>query len=121
MFLKLIGAQLVLLEELHSQLSERVDGVHADVGARVASGLLEVLGQHAPDAVPHHADAAHIVIGDLHHFLQGEDAGGREVAAQFRLGHAAQRLDEVDDGLPVQVGAAREHAIDGRGVDEVHL
>ena len=74
--LELERPQLVLLQELHGQLLQRVDGVHRDAVVGVAPDCGEELGQRAPGTGPHRAGpAGHAGISHLHHFLQREDAG----------------------------------------------
>mmetsp|Transcript_7744 Transcript_7744/g.21733 ORF Transcript_7744/g.21733 Transcript_7744/m.21733 type:complete len:339 (-) Transcript_7744:2374-3390(-) len=67
--LEVVVAQLVLLQELHGQLPEGVDRVHADADVRVAGHVDEVLAQDAPNPRPGEADAVHVVVGHLHELL----------------------------------------------------
>mmetsp|Transcript_4555 Transcript_4555/g.18270 ORF Transcript_4555/g.18270 Transcript_4555/m.18270 type:complete len:484 (+) Transcript_4555:886-2337(+) len=104
---------LVLLQELHAQLAQRVDRVHGHLQVLVAADRHKVLRQHAPYAAPHQPDArADVEIRNLHHLLQAEDARPRGVA-ELLEGDLAEGIHEVHHGIAVEPRAADENPVEG--------
>mmetsp|Transcript_3025 Transcript_3025/g.9444 ORF Transcript_3025/g.9444 Transcript_3025/m.9444 type:complete len:1065 (-) Transcript_3025:1106-4300(-) len=108
--LKVKVGQLVLLQELARELSQRIDRVHGNVQVLVAAHLAEVLLQVVPDAVPHQANAAQVEVRILHDLLQREDA--RRVALDLAFAHRAQAAHELDDRVAVQPLGLGEEQVD---------
>ena len=125
LFLEAKVSELALLEKLHGELAQRVDGEEGHLLVGIAAGLVEVLADDVPDARPLQADAAHVVVGDLDDLLQRVHA--RRRGGQLVLGHVAQPLDKLDDGVAVETRRPGEYAIDGHdhalrdGLADLHL
>ena len=104
------GAELVTGEELNRELAEAVDDVHGDELLAVAAGGDEVAREVDPHLGPHVTHTANVKLSDFDELLQRvrARAGLRELLRR----DAAEGLDEVDDGVAREVGAAGEDAVE---------
>ena len=73
-FLELEMWQLLLLQEAHRQLPQRIEREKADMGVLVTADLIEVLAEDLPHAGPLQTDTVHVVVRDLDKLLQAEES-----------------------------------------------
>ena len=73
--LELEVGQLLILQEAHRQLPQRIEREKADMGVLVTADLIEVLAEDLPHAGPLQTDTVHVVVRDLDQFLQAEQPG----------------------------------------------
>ena len=67
----------------------------------------KVLTQHLPDPCPHEPDSRHIQVSDFNQLLKTE-LSRVHIIVQLSMGNLAKVLDELDDGILVQIQAALE-------------
>lgn len=87
--------KLPFFNELHRQLTQRIDSKEGNILIGIAPDLVEMLANHLPDARPLQTDATHVVVGDLDDLLQTEHARAGETG-QLVQGDCTQRLDELN-------------------------
>ncbi len=104
--------QLALLQKLHGQLTQGIDGKEGNLLVRVTANAVEVLAQNLPNPAPLQPDAPHVVVGYLDDLLQTVHARTRE-GRELVAGDLAESLDEADDGVAVEVDRAGENSVDG--------
>ena len=120
--------ELFLLEKLARELPERVEAKCTHGRVRMATHMVEVLAENCPQTRPLHADAPHVVVGDLDDLLQREQprivrhAGALDLLPR----HVTQRLHKVYDRLAGQLGRGGKHPVScdgdltgGAGLDHV--
>ena len=67
----------------------------------------EMLAEHLPDAGPDEPDSRHIQVSDFNQLLKTE-LSRVHIIVQLSMGNLAKVLDELDDGILVQIQAALE-------------
>lgn len=80
------------------------------------SHLVEVVSDDLPDPGPLQPDAAHVVVGDLHYFLEAEHSRvcGR---GQLIHGHGAEPAHEINWGWRRESKMRREKKEEDAGKD----